>query len=97
MALSTSFFFGETVCFTGTLKNPERLPRKEASLIVRANGGCVSERLTKKTTVLVCGIPNPHFDPSRKISLAKKRKVRILSMDEFLSKIGLPTQLSFVF
>jgi len=97
MALSTSFFFGETVCFTGTLKNPGHMPRKAASSLVLANGGFVSARLTKKTTVLVCGVPNPRFDPSRKLARARERQVRILSMDEFFLKIGLPSQLSFAF
>ena len=90
-------FQGEIVCFTGTLKNPYRLIRKEAFEIVRANGGDVSARLSRKTTVLVCGIPNPHFNLSRKISLAKERNIRILSMEEFFSKTGLPSQMSFAF
>ncbi|WP_067779350.1 exonuclease domain-containing protein [Actinomyces vulturis] len=47
---------GQRVCFTGTLTTA---PRATMQLLVEELGGAVEKSLTKKTTILVVGIPNP--------------------------------------
>ncbi|WP_206731210.1 BRCT domain-containing protein [Corynebacterium pelargi] len=49
---------GERVTFTGTL---QRGQRADIQKLVESIGGSSEKNLTKKTKILVVGIPNPKF------------------------------------
>lgn len=85
---------GERVAFTGTL---ERAQRAEAQNLVVAVGGVAEKSLTKKTTILVVGTPNPRsWSPgasaSRKLNTAQKMReagspIEVLTEEEFFNRL----------
>ncbi|MDE1970108.1 MAG: NAD-dependent DNA ligase LigA [Patescibacteria group bacterium] len=70
---------GKTFVFTGTLESCER---EEAKDRVRAEGGEVSESVSKKVSYVVVGA-----NPGSKYERAKKLGVPVLSESEFLSLV----------
>ena len=70
---------GRIFVFTGGL---EKLTRDEAKDLVRAQGGDVSESVSKETAYVVAGI-----EPGSKYDKAKKLGVKILDEKEFLKII----------
>ncbi|MDO8469724.1 MAG: NAD-dependent DNA ligase LigA [bacterium] len=73
--ISKGTLSGKTFVFTGTL---ESLSRDEAKVLARANGGTVTESVSKATDYVVYGA-----DPGSKLEKAKKLKIKILSENEF--------------
>lgn len=86
---------GESICFTGTLN---RLKRSDAQLLVEHLGGSFSKGVTKKTTQLVVGVPNPSTwkpgnDGSSKMIKARElsskgSQISVMTEEEFFSWIG---------
>lgn len=71
---------GKTFVLTGTL---ERLTRDEAKEKIRAQGGAVTESVSKNTDYVVVGA-----EPGSKFEKAKKLGVRIIDEKEFLKLFG---------
>lgn len=78
--IDNEFFKDKTFVITGTL---DTLNRKEAQEIILKNSGKVSESISKKTSYLIAG-----RDCGLKLQKAKDLNVKILSEEEFLSKIN---------
>ena len=68
---------GSTFVLTGTLSS---LSREEAKEKIRAQGGDISETVSKKTSYVVAG-----SEPGSKVEKAKKLGVEILNEDTFLN------------
>ncbi len=79
-ALAAGPFAGKTVVVTGTI---EGLSRDEIRTLLRRQGARVSESLSKKTDLLVCG-----RDAGSKLDKARALGVRIMHAEEFLSLAG---------
>jgi len=79
-ALAAGPFAGKTVVVTGTI---EGLSRDEIRTLLRRQGARVSESLSKKTDLLVCG-----RDAGSKLDKARALGVRIMEAEEFLSLAG---------
>jgi len=79
-ALAAGPFAGKTVVVTGTI---EGLSRDEIRTLLRRQGARVSESLSKKTDLLVCG-----RDAGSKLDKARALGVRIMQAEEFLSLAG---------
>lgn len=85
---------GEHVVFTGTLKHGQRAAVQQ---LVTAIGGVADKTLTKKTTVLVVGIPNPRSwvegsSASRKMLKASQMRekgspIEVISEEEFFHRL----------
>lgn len=85
---------GEHVVFTGTLKHGQR---SAAQQLVNAIGGVADKNLTKKTTLLVVGIPNPrawkeNATGSRKMLKASQLReagspIEVISEEEFFNRL----------
>lgn len=85
---------GEHVVFTGTLKHGQRAAVQQ---LVTAIGGVPDKSLTKKTTVLVVGIPNPRSGiegapVSRKLLKASQMRdngspIEVISEEEFFNRL----------
>jgi DNA ligase (NAD+) len=73
-------FSGKTVVVTGTIAG---LSRDEIRTLLRRQGARVSESLSKKTDLLVCG-----RDAGSKLEKARALGVRIMPEQEFLSLAG---------
>jgi DNA ligase (NAD+) len=73
-------FSGKTVVVTGTI---EGLSRDEIRTLLRRQGARVSESLSKKTDLLVCG-----RDAGSKLEKARALGVRIMQAEEFVSLAG---------
>lgn len=83
---------GERVCITGTLQSGQRSAVQE---LISALKGIPEKSLTKKTTILVVGIPNPNSwsegsSASRKLAKAITLRdsgapIQILSEEEFFN------------
>jgi DNA ligase (NAD+) len=73
-------FTGKTVVITGAIPGWSRDAIKQA---VRAGGGKVSESVSKKTGVLICGA-----DPGSKLATARTLGVPVMEADEFLRLHG---------
>ncbi|MBI2013258.1 MAG: NAD-dependent DNA ligase LigA [Candidatus Colwellbacteria bacterium] len=71
---------GKTFVLTGTL---ESMARDEAKEKIRAQGGDVSESVSKKTSYIVVGT-----DPGSKADKAEKLGVKILSEKEFIDLLS---------
>lgn len=86
---------GERVVFTGKLK---RAPRAIAMELVEHLGGIADKTLTKKTTLLVVGVPNPRAwaagsSASRKLQKATQLRaagspIAVMSEEEFFYRLG---------
>ncbi len=74
-ALRSTRLAGKSFVFTGALA---RRSREEAGAEVAANGGKVTNTVTKKTDYVVVG-----SDPGSKFDKAKSLGVRVLKEDEF--------------
>ena len=74
-ALRSTLLAGKSFVFTGALA---RRSREEAGAEVAANGGKVTNTVTKKTDYVVVG-----SDPGSKFDKAKSLGVRVLTEDEF--------------
>ncbi len=84
----------ECVVFTGTLKHAQR---KAAQALVEACGGTPDERLTKRTTILVVGIPDPRLwaegaSASKKLQKATRFKeagspIEVMSEEDFFQRL----------
>ena len=79
-ALQSSRLAGKSFVFTGALV---RRSREEGGAQVAANGGKVSNSVSKKTDFVVVGA-----DPGSKFDKAQSLGVRILSEDEFDSLLA---------
>jgi DNA ligase (NAD+) len=66
---------GKVFVVTGTLSS---MTREEAKERIRANGGKISESVSRKTSFLVCGA-----DPGSKLRKAQELGVTVLSENEF--------------
>jgi len=64
---------GMTICITGTFSKP----RNDLSTIIKSNGGCVSDSVTKSTNILLAG-----EDCGSKLDKAKKLKIKIINEEE---------------
>ena len=73
-------FTGKTVVITGAIPGWSRDQVKQA---VRSGGGKVSESVSKKTGVLICGA-----DPGSKLETARTLGVPVMDADEFLRLNG---------
>ena len=71
---------GMTVVITGKLPT---LTRQQATELVRQNGGSVSESVSKKTSLLVCG-----EDAGSKLEKARSLGIRIIDETELLNMTG---------
>ena len=69
---------GMTFCITGTLSKP----RNEFSVIIKENGGNVSDSVTKSINILLAG-----EDCGSKLDKAKKLGIKIVNEDEFNNMI----------
>ena len=67
---------GQVVVVTGAIPG---FSRDAIRAMIRAGGGRVTESLSKKTDILVCGA-----DPGSKLARARELGVRIMETDEFL-------------
>jgi DNA ligase (NAD+) len=67
---------GKVVVVTGAIPG---FSRDAIRAMIRAGGGRVTESLSKKTDILVCGA-----DPGSKLGRARELEVRIMETDEFL-------------
>lgn len=86
---------GERVTITGTL---QRGQRADVQKLIESLGGAVEKNLTKKTTILVVGIPNPAAwsegsSGSRKLAKATKLReagspIEVLTEEEFFHRLG---------
>lgn len=86
---------GEHVVFTGTLKHGQRAAVQK---LVAAIGGAADKNLTKKTTLLVVGIPNPHAwaegsSASQKLLKATQLRdsgspIEVISEEEFFNRLA---------
>ena len=86
---------GEHVVFTGTLKHGQRAAVQQ---LVTATGGVADKSLTKKTTLLVVGIPNPRSwvegsSASRKLLKASQMRekgspIEVISEEEFFNRLN---------
>ena len=86
---------GEHVAFTGTLRHGQRAAVQQ---LVSAVGGTADKNLTKKTTLLVVGIPNPGAwtegsSASRKLHKARQLResgssIEVVSEDEFFNRLA---------
>lgn len=86
---------GEHVVFTGTLKHGQRAAVQQ---LVTTLGGVADKSLTKKTTVLVVGIPNPQSwvegsSASRKLLKASQMRengspIEVISEEEFFNRLA---------
>ncbi len=72
-------FSGTTWVLTGTLEN---LPREEAAALIEAQGGAVTNSVSKKTTYVVVG-----SDPGSKLVKAESLGIQILDKPAFLKLI----------
>ncbi|MCF4006147.1 3'-5' exoribonuclease [Corynebacterium uropygiale] len=85
---------GETVVFTGTL---QRGQRSVIQALVKELGGTPDKSLTKRTTILVVGIPNPGAfaegaTASRKLTKATQLResgspIQVMSEEEFFHRL----------
>lgn len=85
---------GERVAFTGTLERAQRAAVQE---LVAAVGGVPEKNITKKTTILVVGTPNPRaWSPgasaSRKLNTAQKMReagspIEVVTEEEFFNRL----------
>nr|WP_076388497.1 exonuclease domain-containing protein [Vaginimicrobium propionicum] len=85
---------GEHVVFTGTLKHGQRAAVQQ---LVTTMGGLADKNLTKKTTLLVVGIPNPRSwvegsSASRKLLKASQFRdngspIEVISEEEFFNRL----------
>jgi DNA ligase (NAD+) len=66
---------GKVFVVTGTLSS---MTREQAKERIRANGGKVSESVSRKTSFLVCGA-----DPGSKLRKAQELGVKVLNESEF--------------
>ena len=73
-------FNGRTVVITGVIPG---WSRDEIKQVVRAGGGKVSESVSKKTGVVICGA-----DPGSKLRTARELGVRVMEAEEFLALAG---------
>ncbi|HKQ98270.1 MAG TPA: NAD-dependent DNA ligase LigA, partial [Candidatus Polarisedimenticolia bacterium] len=73
-------FNGKTVVITGAIPG---WSRDEVKQVVRAGGGKVSESVSKKTGVVICGA-----DPGSKLKTARDLGVRVMEAEEFLRLAG---------
>ena len=64
---------GMTICITGTLSKP----RNEFASIIKSNGGCISDSVTKSTNILLAG-----EDCGSKLDKAKKLGIKIINEQE---------------
>lgn len=86
---------GERVVFTGTLKHGRRA---DVEQLVLAAGGATDKNLTKQTTLLVVGIPNPSAwkegtSASRKLMKASQLRdsgspIEVISEEEFFNRLS---------
>ena len=91
----TQAIIDERVCITGTLKSGQRSAVQE---LIGLLGGVSEKSLTKRTTMLVVGIPNPAAwaegsSSSKKLEKAKALResganIQILSEEEFFNLLG---------
>jgi DNA ligase (NAD+) len=72
-------FSGKTFVLTGSL---EKYTRNEAKEIIEAQGGNVTESVSKKTDYVIAG-----KDPGSKLDKAKKLGIKILSEQDFLKML----------
>ncbi len=89
---SSTALQGETVCFTGTLTRGKRSDMEE---LITHLGATPAKNVTKKTTLLVVGVPNPGTwregsSASRKLEQAsalreKGMPIRVLSEEDFFT------------
>lgn len=89
-------FENQSVVFTGRLFS---MPRKEAQELVKANGGCSPNNLTKSTDFLVVGSEGylTEIDKSSKLEKAETLqdnggKVQIISESSFLEMVNLESR-----
>ena len=85
---------GERVAFTGTLRHGKRA---DVQQLVSAIGGIAEKSLTKNTTLLVVGIPNPDSwsegsPASRKLVKASKMRdngspIEVITEEEFFNRL----------
>jgi DNA ligase (NAD+) len=71
---------GQTFIFTGTLHG---ISRTEAEEMVRQAGGSIVSSVSGKTSYVVVG-----SDPGSKVAEAKKKGIKIINQDEFLTLIA---------
>ena len=86
---------GEHVVFTGTLQHGQRAAVQE---LVSAVGGTPEKNLTKRTTLLVVGIPNPRLwsegsSASRKVTRATELRaagspIEVITEEEFFNRLS---------
>ncbi|MDO5720544.1 MAG: exonuclease domain-containing protein [Actinomycetaceae bacterium] len=85
---------GERIAITGTLQCAQRAAVQE---LIRSVGAVAEKNLTKKTTMLVVGIPNPRsWSPgasaSRKLNMAQKMReegspIEVVTEEEFFRRL----------
>ncbi|WP_216404730.1 exonuclease domain-containing protein [Arcanobacterium phocae] len=91
---SSQALAGEHVAITGTLKHGQRVAVQQ---LITAVGGICDSNLTRKTTLLVVGIPNPGAwaegsSASKKLIKATKLReqgspIQVLSEEEFFNRL----------
>ncbi|HZK31586.1 MAG TPA: BRCT domain-containing protein, partial [Corynebacterium sp.] len=92
---NTTAIQGENICFTGTLTRGTRAEMEEFLLQV---GATPAKSVTKKTTILVVGVPNPAAwregsSASRKLHRASELRekgapIQVLSEEDFFALLG---------
>jgi len=75
----SGFWAGKTVVFTGALSS---MSRQEAGEKIAAKGARVTDSVSGKTDVVVCGA-----DPGSKLAKARNLGVRIMNEDEFIGML----------
>ena len=77
---SEGIFSGKTVVLTGSLVSYKR---SKASELITANGGKISDTVTKNVNLVIMGA-----DPGSKIVKAEKLGIEIWDEEKFLSEIN---------